>query len=63
MGFVNNFRELPAPLLMLHVGAKSVGGIGIGVLLCNYLAGFGWWIILLAVLMAIPSTIKIFGKK
>lgn len=51
------------PILILHVKAKFVFGVGIGVLLAKYLGGFGWWIILLASIMAIPGVYKVLSKK
>lgn len=61
--FINEFRKLPTPVLFSHVMSKFVGGVGIGVLLAGYLAGLGWWIILLSFIIAIPSVITIFHLK
>ena len=57
------FKDLPMPFLMLHVTAKFVGGVGIGVLLGGHLRGYGWWIILASFIIAIPSSIKILVGK
>lgn len=59
MSLVNRFRELPKPILTLHIAAKFVFGVGLGVLLADYLSGFAWWIILLALIMSIPGGYKI----
>jgi hypothetical protein len=57
------FRNLPTPLLVLHVTAKCVGSFAIGVLLGSHLKGYGWWILLAAFVIAIPSTVKILSGK
>jgi len=49
--------------LILIITGKFLAGVGIGVLLINYLAGYGWWLILLAVVTSLPGAYKIlFGK-
>ena len=63
MSLINRFRKLPMPILILHTKAKFVFGVGIGVLLASYLSGFGWWIILLASVMAIPGAYKVLSGK
>ena len=57
--WIKRFRELPTPILILNVSARFVIGVGLGVLLGKYLSGFGWWIILLGVVMAAPGACKI----
>jgi hypothetical protein len=59
MGIIESFRKLPLPLLSLHITAKFLAGIGVGVLLADYLNGLGWWLILLAVLISVPSAYRI----
>ncbi len=63
MNLINRFRKLPIPILILHITAKFVFGVGLGVLLANYLSGFGWWIILLALIMSIPGAYKVLSGK
>ena len=63
MGWIKRFRELPTPILILHVTARFVFGVGLGVLLANYLSGFGWWIIVLALVMGIPGAYKVLSGK
>ncbi len=59
MSLTHKLKELPTPILILHISAKFVFGMGLGVLLASYLTGFGWWIILLSLLMGIPGACKI----
>lgn len=59
MGLINRFRELPTPIIVLHISAKFVFGVGLGVLLAGYLTGFGWWLILLSLIMGIPGAYKV----
>lgn len=63
MNLINRFRKLPIPILILHITAKFVFGVGLGVLLANYLSGFGSWIILLALIMSIPGAYKVLSGK
>ena len=57
------FKNLPMPLIMLHITAKAIGSFGLGVVLGGALKGYGWWFILAAFLIAIPSTYKLLGGK
>jgi hypothetical protein len=59
MRLIGKFRELPTPILFLHITAKSVFGVGLGVLLAEHLAGFGWWIIALSLVLGIPGAYKV----
>ena len=57
------FKELPNTLLTTHIVAKFLFGVGIGVLLCEYRdfdrATVGWVLIVAALIVAIPSTVRI----
>lgn len=60
MGWFGNkvakFRQVPDPYFSLHVTAKFLAGVGIGVLLATYLPVWtGWLFIIAALLIAIPS--------
>ena len=63
MNLWRRFRNLLTPLLMLHVTGKFVFGVGLGVLLGGVLRGYGWWIIVAAFVIAIPSSIRLFSGK
>jgi hypothetical protein len=55
--------RLPRGLLTLHILAKFVAGVGVGILLNHYMdfdGGLvGWFFIIAAFVIAIPSTIRI----
>jgi len=54
---VEKFRQLPNPYLSMHVMARFLFGIGLGLLLAAWLPVWtGWVFIGAAVLIAIPST-------
>ncbi|MDP6379852.1 MAG: hypothetical protein QF662_00785 [Phycisphaerae bacterium] len=62
------FRELSTPMMMLHVSAKVIFGIGIGMLLGAYIEGVrwscvGWSLLIVSILISIPSTCKILGRE
>ena len=60
---IEKFRQMPTPYLYLHITAKVLGGLGLGVLLATWLPTWTWWIfIILAVLISIPSTIMVLRK-
>ena len=67
MIWIERFRSLPAPLLMLHVFAKFLGGVGIGMLIAGYGGGdwtrTGWWVLAASFLIALPSARRIVGKE
>ena len=57
------FRQVPNPYFSLHVTAKFLGGVGIGLLLAYWLPLWSWWLFIVAgVLIAIPSARIILRK-
>lgn len=60
---IKAFTGLPAGLLAAHMVAKFLFGLGLGILLCEYVQvsrpAAGWGLIIAAVIVAIPSTYKI----
>jgi len=60
---VAKFRQVPDPYFSLHVTAKFLAGVGIGVLLATCLPVWTWWIfIIVALVIAIPSARIILSK-
>jgi len=67
MGWFGNkvakFRQVPDPYFSLHVTAKFLAGVGIGVLLSTWLPVWtGWIFIGVALLIAIPSARIVLSK-
>ena len=57
---VERLRQLPKPYYLLYVTAKVIGGVGIGVLLANWLDASTWWIfIVIAIVIAIPVIVRV----
>ena len=55
-GKVEKFRQVPNPYFTLHITAKFLFGVGLGVLLAIWLPVWtGWIFIIVALLIAIPS--------
>lgn len=53
---VEKFRQMPNPYFTLHITAKFLFGVGLGVLLAIWLPVWtGWIFIVVALLIAIPS--------
>jgi len=60
---VEKFRQVPDPYFSLHVTAKFLAGVGIGVLLATWLPVWTWWIFIgVALVIAIPSARIVLGK-
>ena len=64
--WIEKFRALSTPLLMTHVAAKFVGGVGIGMLIAAYAEGdwgaTGWVLIAASFVIAAPSSWRILCK-
>ncbi len=62
-GKVEKFRQVPNPYFTLHITAKFLFGVGLGVLLAIWLpVGTGWIFIVVALLIAIPSARIVLSK-
>jgi len=60
---IDKLKNLPNPYALLYITAKVLGGVGIGVLLANWLSTWTWWIfIIIACIIALPVVWKIFSK-
>ena len=60
---IEKLKSLPNPYVLLYVTAKVLGGIGIGILLANWLSTWTWWIfIIIAFVIAIPVVWKLFSR-
>ncbi len=60
---IEKLKNLPNPYVLLYVTAKVLGGVGIGVLLANWLSTWTWWIfIVIGCVIAIPVVWKMFSK-
>jgi len=59
MSLIDKVKQLPASLLVLLVAGKLFIGIGLGVLLITYLVGYGWWFVVLGIVISIPGVYRI----
>ena len=60
---VEKFRQVPNPYFTLHITAKFLFGVGLGVLLAIWLPVWtGWIFIIIALLIAIPSARIVLSK-
>lgn len=59
MSRVDRLRAFSTPTLLLFVVSKCIIWLGAGVLLANVLAGLGWWIVGLGIVLSISGWIKI----
>ena len=56
---IEKLKQLSNPYFVLYVTAKVIGGVGVGVLLANWLPTWTWWIfMIIAVIIAIPIYFK-----
>ncbi len=57
------FRQVPNPYFSMHITAKSLFGVGLGVLLVTWLPIWtGWVFIVAALVIAIPSARIVISK-
>ena len=53
---MERFRGVPNPYFSMHITGKFLFGVGLGILLANWLPlGTAWVFIIAALLIAIPS--------
>ena len=67
MSFYNDkmekLKNLPNLYVVLYATGKFLAGVGIGVLLANWLPTRTWWIfIIIACVIAIPVVWKLFSR-
>ena len=55
----DRFRRLPGWKMMLHVSGKALFGLGLGLVLPAAWRTGGWWLMGIAIVISIPSTISI----
>jgi len=61
--WIERFRHVPNPYFSIHITAKFLGGVGLGLLLATWLPAWtGWVFIIVALLIAIPSARIVLGK-
>ena len=57
------FRQVPNPYFSMHITAKFLFGVGLGLLLAIWLPVWtGWIFIAISLLIAIPSVRIVLGK-
>jgi len=57
------FRQMPNPYFSMHITAKFLFGVGLGLLLAIWLPIWtGWIFIAISLLIAIPSVRIVLGK-
>ena len=57
------FRQVPNPYFAMHITAKFLFGVGLGLLLAIWLPVWtGWIFIAISLLIAIPSVRIVLGK-
>ena len=60
---IEKFRQVPNPYFSMHIAAKFLSGLGLGVLLAAWLPVWvGWVFIVAALLIAIPSARIVLGE-
>ncbi|MGB2629922.1 MAG: hypothetical protein WBD24_00765 [Candidatus Omnitrophota bacterium] len=54
VNLVDRLRALHGSMIGLHIFSKVLIGFGLGVVFAKHLAGLGWWIVLLGVVLSVP---------
>lgn len=60
---LKKFYKVPISIHWLHTIAYFVVGLGVGELLGSCLEPFGWWIVLLGVILLVPGAYKYWIEK
>ncbi len=61
---VEKLRQMPNPYLTMHITAKFLFGVGLGILLATWLPIWtGWVFIIAALVISIPSARIVLGKQ
>ena len=65
---IKKFRNLPTPIIFLHITGKFLFGLGAGMLIASYFQNLNWWnigawIILISLVVQIPGAYLTLGKK
>ena len=63
MSLPDGIRKLPTPMLGVFVVSKLILGIGIGVVLAQYLAPAGWWLIIIGLVLSRAAMMKIISLR
>ncbi len=63
MSIFDSFRQLPTVFIFLIITAKFLFGVGLGVLLAKQLKSYGWWLIIISIVIGLPGAYLLyFGK-
>ena len=62
MAPIDKVRKFSNPMLILFVASKAVIGVGIGLILAQYIARFGLWILLIGIALSIPGWLEALKK-
>jgi hypothetical protein len=62
---IGRIPEMPVGMIVLHLVAKAIGGLGIGILIARYLGAsqtaVGWLLVGIAVALGIPVAVRLAG--
>jgi len=60
---IEKFRQMRNPYFALHIASRFIFGVGLGVLLATCLPIWtGWLFIIVAVVIAIPSSVILLSR-
>ena len=65
---VKKFKDLPTPVMILHITGKFLFGVGVGLLVASYFHQLDWWtigawVILISLITQIPGAYFVLRKK
>ena len=53
VGLIDGIKKLSSGMFFIFTFSKLLVGIGLGVLLVTYLAPYGWWFLIVGVVLSI----------
>lgn len=54
---ISGVKKLSSPMFVIFVLSKLLVGVGLGILLVQYLAPYGWWFLIVGVVLSIICAI------
>jgi len=62
LGLMNKVKRLSPPMFVIFVLSKLIVGVGLGILLIQYLAPYGWWFLIVGIILSVFCVVKALQK-
>jgi len=62
MAPIDKVKKFSNPMFILFVASKVIIGAGIGLILAQYIARFGLWVLIVGIVLSLPGWVGAFKK-